>query len=63
MSYDKAKEAVRENASIYLERITQPTNQEEMVYNLSKSMDHLIQAIESDLGEIKRRLAHVDRQP
>jgi hypothetical protein len=53
VSYEKAKEAVRKNAEIFLNQ-ADTTKEQEMIYNLSKSLDLLIQAVENDIAQIKR---------
>jgi len=53
MSYEKAKEPLSENNGIYLNDRVE-TKQDRMLHNLGKSLYHLIEAVESDLAEIKR---------
>ncbi len=53
MSYDKAKEHLEEIRTI----LVKPANdREEMVWNLSLALSELIEALESDLSDIRRLL-------
>jgi hypothetical protein len=64
MSYENAKEALRKNLMVILRERTS-TVQDYLIYDLATSLFHLIEALQSDLAEIKEKLDRLggDQRP
>jgi hypothetical protein len=62
MSYDTAREALSKNLAVILEG-KNITPQDYLIYDLGRSLSHLIDAVQADLAEIKGKLDRLGGAP
>jgi hypothetical protein len=63
MSYETAKEALRQNIRVIMTHKDTVTAHDHFLYNMAKSLFDFIEALDADLGELKARLKVYESLP
>lgn len=63
MSYETAKEALRDNLEVMLKEPAKNTPQDYLIYNFSTALAHLIEALQADVAEIKAKIDQFGEGP
>ena len=62
MSYETAKEHLRGNITVIMTRKDTVTAHDHLLYNLANSLFDFVEALETDLADIKARLKACESQ-